>query len=451
MTKQYLAFNKTIYIDPNTSNFSFFENLLETKSEENQPFLYDESIIRPKTVTLCVNVSSMCNLSCDYCFNDQKTSTSLSLDSIKGFLADAFLYFSECEKFFVDLSGKGEPLLFLETILKINRYCIEFSNKIRKEILVSFVSNGVLLLKAISNVLQKEGILFGVSLDGTRLNHDLHRKDKAGNGTFDKIIENIRDIENHDYVGCAITLTKNVFDLTSTLVELNRYFKTISVKPSRTCSVSFDRGSLSKWLNEYDKLTLYMLNQCLCNKDTTLLFCLLNGDDYFGKFLFRCFLNQRVLTRCDAGVGRITLNCDENLYLCPASSMYITFRLNRHFAENKEIVSDIYSKQLKKKNCSDCPFKYLCGGECLVELKINNDQNNLLMCEYKKHLILLAMYFQQMLLFKDLDLFLKIRTFCEEKVLRYGENKELSNFLNMHPSLNFTEGKKEFDSINKKY
>ena len=74
---------------------------------------------------------------------------------------------------------------------------ISYLNELNVEILVSFVSNGTLLTKEIAKILQNKGVLFGVSLDGNKYVHDLHRKNIKGEKTYDSIITNIESIEKN--------------------------------------------------------------------------------------------------------------------------------------------------------------------------------------------------------------------------------------------------------------
>ena len=443
--------NKEIYIDSINSNFSIDKNELEYN-----PYLTNYDYInlnfddyKTSSIVFCINLSNGCNLKCDYCFNSKKTGESINFSDVKRFLDLCFKNFPDKEKYYVDLSGKGEPLLFLKSILDIKKYCEEISNKINREVLVSFVCNGTLLTKEVAELLQRKGILFGVSLDGNELIHNKHRKTKDGNDTYKTIIDNVNSIPNHEYVGCATTLTKDVFSLIDSIKELSKTFNTIGYKPARNCNESFDEDSIDLWLKEYDKLTLFLLEETTKGNDK-IIKTLLNGDDYFGKFIKRIILNQRCLIRCDGGLSRLTLNDDGNIYICPSACDYKKFKVgNLNFIDfNKQ--SELFDTQMKRIECSGCSVKYICGGECLIEKTLSNG-NNKLMCKYKKHLILLAMYFVITLQSKNNFEFMKLLDFTKEVGSRNKLDKELDKFLKEHPEYNFIEGKKVFDSLTRKY
>lgn len=449
MIEHFRIIDKTVYINTKNGDNSYdLSEVLDLDFEMDEIQMGYSSYKMPRA-TFCLNISNACNLNCDYCFNKNKTNKSLTIEEVKEFLDNAFNLFPDKEKYFVDLSGKGEPLTNLKLILKINKYCIELSNKIRKQVLVSFVCNGTLLSPNVANTLQKEGILFGVSLDGNQVNHDLHRRTQDNKPTFERIINNVKSIKHREYIGCAITITKDVFDLLETELKLLETFNTISVKPARSCDDAIDENSINNWLVEYEKLAKYLINQA-SKGDTKLLYALLNGDDYFGKFILRAFLNIRVFVRCDAGLSRITLDENGVIYPCPAASSHEKMILGKDFVVETEKIEQIFDEQYSEIQCNDCGFKYLCGGECLIEMKINGHKNEI-MCKYKKHLILLAIYLKNEIYLNDDVIFQKVYDFCAEIQNRHSEDKKLKEFLDTNKDLSFVEAKKVYDNLNKKY
>lgn len=171
----------------------------------------------------------------------------IPFEKAKDFLDKMFSTFPNGEKYFVDLSGKGEPLMNLPVILKIAKYCQDKSDELNVEVLPTFVCNGTLLSPIVAEILQKSGILFGVSLDGDKETHDLYRKDKNGEGTYSEIIHNVLQIKNREYIGCTGTLTNRVFDLKSSVVSLSKIFKTICFKPVRGKEYGFTEESEKAW------------------------------------------------------------------------------------------------------------------------------------------------------------------------------------------------------------
>ncbi|MBE6143884.1 MAG: radical SAM protein [Erysipelotrichaceae bacterium] len=443
--------DQIFYIDTRNSAFEVnidFLNYAKNLSDLDL-IKYNLENYNPKFLSLCINLSDGCNLKCDYCFNSSKSGKSIDLNIVEQFLNYMFEKHPNKEKYYVDLSGKGEPLLFLDKILKIKELCDNFSNKLNREVLVSFVCNGTLLSSEIANILQKRGILFGVSLDGNEYIHDLHRKTINGEKTYQKILNNVKNIEHHEYVGAATTLTKDVFSLIDSVKELGETFNTISYKPARNCESAIDVNSIDLWLEEYNKLILFLLGQSI-KGDNKYIFKLLNGDDYFGKFLKRTILGQRVLIRCDGGLSRISLDNDGNLYSCPSAFTLEKFKVGRFNNLDINKQKELLDIQNDRYQCALCSFKYICGGECMIEKELSKGVNAI-MCKYKKHLILLAMYFTYKLLINNKKSFDELVEFLKEVEARKKIDKNLIKFLNENPHYSFVEGKKKYDIINKKY
>lgn len=164
--------------------------------------------VRNTSASFCLSIFDACNLDCAYCFNKNKKGKPIDLNLAFSFLEECFRLHPNKDKYHVDLSGKGEPLLYLKDILVIKEYCLKKQDELRKEVLVQFVCNRTLLSPEIAKVLQRNGILFGVSIDGIKAVHDQARLTNDGRPTYDRILSNVNAIPHHQYVGAACTLTK---------------------------------------------------------------------------------------------------------------------------------------------------------------------------------------------------------------------------------------------------
>ena len=447
-------FNRQVFIDGATGLFSFNETTLNQLQKRPGNINFDSfkasyAEYNTTSVTFCINLSDACNLGCDYCFNPNKQSKSVKLEDAIIFLDTCFKTFPNKEKYFVDLSGKGEPLLFLDKMLKIKRFCEEKSNELNREVLVQLVCNGTLLDTLTADILQKNGILFGVSLDGNEYIHDKHRKTKDGKPTYQTILDNVNNIPHHEYVGAACTLTKDVFSLKESLIELSKTFNTVSYKPSRNCESAIDDESIDKWLDSYNELVIFLTDQTI-RGNLKYIRVLLNGEDYLGKFIKRIVLGQRNIVRCDAGIGRFTLDDDGSVYACPASFGIKQLKVGTKDSLDLKKIEKLFESQIKKDGCQKCDFRNICGGECQIE-RILSKGINKVMCKYKSHLILLSMYFVAEVIEHNTLSFKEIRDFCIEIDNRRKLDKDLDKFLKEHPKYNFIDGKLIYDNEYKKY
>lgn len=351
----------------------------------------------------------------------------------------AMLRYGDGERYFIDLSGKGEPLLCLKTILAICDWAKQRQDKERKEFVVQLITNGTLLCENVVEVLQRKGVLFGISIDGTKACHDRCRKDKHGNPTFDRIMANVRNIKNKEFVGVGVSIGSQIFPLLETIIELSSKFKTISVRPLRGSEgISTEVEPL--WEKEYDRLTLRLLDDGL-RGDSSLFLPLMNGDDYFGRYLVMMFSYSRSLFRCDAGLGRIAIEDDFKFYPCPALACH----------QNYELPLDRWSFESELLAiCSDCPLKLACGGDCLADI-VERKAPNVAMCALRKHLVALAALIEKTVSKENIAFALYLQQFSIEKLSRRRKNERLHAFADHHPELTFSEAKVVFDRNPRSY
>lgn len=312
-----------------------------------------------KTVTMCAHISPACNLKCKYCFRN--IIGNLSFDDVARFIDCVLQIYPHADRYIVDMSGSGEPLLRKDLLLEIARYCKKLSNKYMREFLPTCATNGTLLTPDVAAQLQDEGILFGVSLDGTKETHDRNRVFENGQGTFDIVEKNIGNIRNKTYVGAAVTYVNG--DLLRSFLTAFGLLPTVSMKPVRY--TADNRIDVADVCDGYDELCDFISNKTISG-ETEYLFALLNGEDYFGKFIKRIVLGISVYGRCDAGIGRFALAGDKKIYCCPPAegiSEGVVGDLEYGISRSK-----IHSMFIGMQNteCDECPARDVCGGECKI-------------------------------------------------------------------------------------
>lgn len=215
----------------------------------------------------------------------------------------------------------------------------------------------------------------------------------------------------------------------------------MSFRPARG-EFGLDEASEQKWEKEYDKLTSKLVKD-IGNGDLSTFRRLMNGDDYFGKYLNRSFANSRVVTRCDACITRFAVDINGLVSGCPANQG--SFNLEDSLVENSVNVEG-----KERYSCVECPFKFWCGGECQVVLATKKKPNPIL-CKFKKHLIVLAGFLACYAFEINESLAIQLQNFAIEKLNRLKVNRELTSFLTAHPGLSFTEAKALFDKTYPKY
>lgn len=437
---RFAELGKTVYYDERSSMFSLFEPTPEELASfaPLPPLEKMIEAMKPTAYTFCIDVSDACNLRCDYCFNKDKTGKTIKIEDAIAYLEKMFAAYPNGEKYFVDMSGKGEPLLALKMVLEIADWCKRKQDQIRREVLPQFVCNGTLLTPAVAELLQKRGILFGVSLDGDKTVHDMHRKDSLGKPTFDAILKNIKGIKFRDYVGCASTLTKDVFPLVETIDSLLPYFKTLSFRPARG-EMGFDKAAEKKWEWEYERLGFRLLKD-IDRGDPKIFLALMNGEDFFGRYLVRVIEGLRTVTRCDASISRFALDIDGDVFPCPACTELGVGASN----SSKNGFPESFSLYTQAHRCLGCVFKYICGGECPLNSIAGREDDGVL-CLFRKKLIQMAMVLSETMRLKNPRLFNRLASFCDEKIQRFRADPRLKLGLVLHPEESFTSLKNRFD------
>jgi len=382
----------------------------------------------------------------------------MTINEAKRFVDFIISEFPKAEKFIVDPTGSGEPLLRMEFILELAEYCHLKSNEICKEVLPMLVTNGTLLTKENVDKLQSAGYIFGISIDGYQETHDVNRVNKKQVGTYKQIIKNVKNIKHREYLGAAVTLTNDKMDLVKAFKSLYKYFTTISIKPVRSFDNTvdgFNEDNIEEIKNQYSRLYKYILQKTLKGK-LDYLGVLLNGDDYQGKFILRVIMNHKVSTRCDTGLGRFSLTPDKKIIACPGSIGIEEMELGTlDTGLNQDRMNHFWNILSERKRCQDCEVRFVCGGECMIVsyYKVNRlDSVDEVMCKLKKHLFELAVKFKYELILESEELFKTVYDGCQIKVDRFKEDKELSNTLKkLNGQYTFMELKKIKDDDYQQY
>jgi uncharacterized protein len=158
-----------------------------------------------------------CNFACDYCFQGDhgdynKSAAKMSLETAARVAAWTEERFDTLkpESFVLTLFG-GEPLLNLPVAYYLAERLWHASQARGVRMLVNVITNGLLLTPAVVDRLAPFGLNgVKITLDGDHDTHNRMRPLRGGQGTFDKIIQNVRQVAGK----CRISIGGN-FDETS--------------------------------------------------------------------------------------------------------------------------------------------------------------------------------------------------------------------------------------------
>jgi len=184
---------------------SLFENgfIVGSRDEEQQALKQFFTNMREDTEQLRVTVLTtlQCNFACDYCFQGDhgdynKFAAKMSMEQARGVAQWIENRLDEVhpEKFVITFFG-GEPLLNLPVMYDLAERAHAMCEERGVKMLINIITNGLLLTEAVVDRLQPFGLNgIKITLDGDKDTHNRMRPLRGGQGTFDRIIENVRRV-----------------------------------------------------------------------------------------------------------------------------------------------------------------------------------------------------------------------------------------------------------------
>ena len=156
---------------------------------------------------LTVLTTLQCNFACDYClqgdhgeWNQSVNKMSLATAHRVGDWLARRLDTVKPKRLALTFFG-GEPLLNLDVLYLIAERSWNEAQNRGIEMEINVITNGLLLTPAVVDRLEPYGLNgFKVTLDGDRETHDRMRPLRGGQGTFDRIIENIRAVADRCHI-----------------------------------------------------------------------------------------------------------------------------------------------------------------------------------------------------------------------------------------------------------
>ena len=187
---------------------------------------------------LCLHICHDCNLRCRYCFADEGAYHSrrefMSLETAKKAIDFLIANSGDRRVLETDFFG-GEPLMNFDVVKETVYYAKAEAAKRGKEFRFTLTTNGLLLKDEIAEFLNREMDNVVLSLDGRKEVHDAVRKTANGKGSFDLVIENLKNFvqirgDKSYYVRGTFT-AKNLDFAKDVLFLADSGFDSISLEP----------------------------------------------------------------------------------------------------------------------------------------------------------------------------------------------------------------------------
>lgn len=158
--------------------------------------MYERRRFSPATMTLTIAPTMACNFGCDYCFQGQDKPSQHMNDDVQ----DAIVALVEriddrvTRKLVVAWYG-GEPLLRLPIIEALSDRIIAICRRKQIHYSAMIVTNGYKLDVDAARSLASRGVASAqITLDGTPEYHDARRYLLGGQGSFERIVDNLRSV-----------------------------------------------------------------------------------------------------------------------------------------------------------------------------------------------------------------------------------------------------------------
>lgn len=231
---------------------------------DNPTAIHDAVCLPDHLEQLVLNVAGDCNLRCVYCYvkhswyqprSPQRMRPKTAIAAI-----DTCLLMTDTIKE-IKFFG-GEPLLNIETIETVCRYCLEqvSGGALRSPPSFLVLTNGTILSEKIIQMIKEYNIQVGISLDGPAEVHDALRFGIDGSGSYKRIAQNIRRLQTE---GVPIVTVNGVYgkrhlELGISVIDLMKfYYQEFGLTFSFIVPVAASRtDELSVWREEN--------RECLC-------------------------------------------------------------------------------------------------------------------------------------------------------------------------------------------
>lgn len=314
---------------------------------------------------LCLHIAHDCNLRCSYCFagqGDFKGERSfMSLETAKKAIDFVIEESGNRHNIEIDFFG-GEPLMNFDVVKETVAYARSREKEANKHFNFTLTTNGLLLDEKKQDWINENMDNVVLSIDGRKEVNDTLRKTVSGEGSYDYIFNNIKDMAlkrqgKQDYYVRG-TYTHYNLDFTEDVKHfVDEGIKSISIEPV-VAEPGDDYEIVEEDLDfikkEYQKLAEYNLN------------------NDFNFFHFNIDLDggpcvYKRISGCGAGTDYLAVTPDGQLFPCHQFVSNDDFKLGNldEGLVNTEILDDFAAAGMdNKEKCQDCWARYFCGGGC---------------------------------------------------------------------------------------
>lgn len=357
-------FNENIDIIPKT--LIDYGIIVDEKEELNKIQLLIEQTTDKQFQSLFLITTTSCNLDCDYCFYRSSLSESLkhhqnmSFDVAKNAIDQFYEIVSKnkiTDGYWQQITFYGgEPLINKELLIRAIPYA---KNKFSSDYTSIVINTNLLLLDdEMISLFKENDVEVQVSLDGNKIQHDLHRKTINGTGSYDIVVMNIKKLlEKGVKVLPMITATNsNITDFSDTLFDIINELKIDDYAVNILITNSFETTKAYPLLLANEMIKAY-------KKFGT------KATDYAFVELYDMLLgnDKRIAKNSCGSTRKITVFPNGEVFSCQALEKV---DINQMGTLNSDFVNNPKWELWKKRNkfnneeCLNCEVVASCGGGC---------------------------------------------------------------------------------------
>lgn len=313
-------------------------------------------------VSIVLELSNVCNLSCRYCYeNDKGTRGRISKEVIASslkYIENVMKIDSENRTIGIRFIG-GEPLLEKDILLQIYKEVVRLGKKYNHEVDFSIDTNGTIEFADLYE--QMDQTAFFVSLTNKE-DHNKNRPSDSFN-SFDRIVQNLKQIKNikdGNYVGIRYnTNSENINFFSEFVAFVRRELPCVEeIKPMYTDEYEYNSFKNGISLEEYKKWNSSAAIDILAINGFKTKLSIggpLSLCDAYEKYSCKIYLDGKI-TLCDSlfhNTSSITIFdvCDE-----PAN-------LEKHFSEYRNF------NPMQDDECKGCVDVARCAGKLVCREK----------------------------------------------------------------------------------
>ncbi len=319
---------------------------------------------------MCLLVAHTCNLNCSYCFASQgkfDNKTGL-MDFETGKRALDWLVENSGfrKNLEVDFFG-GEPLVNFEVCKQLVAYARSIEKEKNKNFRFTLTTNGVNVDDEVIEWANKECYNVVLSLDGRKEVNDRFRVDKAGKGSYDKIVPNFQKFvasrggKNY-YMRGTFThhnpdFTKDLFHMADDLGFDQLSMEPVVADPSSPSALT--KEDLPILMEQYEILAKDMIRREKEGKPITFYHYMINLEE--GPCI------HKRISGCGSGTEYVAVTAQGDLYPCHQFVGDEDYKLGNIWegVTNTSLrdefkLCNVYARH----DCDDCWAKLYCSGGC---------------------------------------------------------------------------------------